>query len=186
MGWHGSWNSQMRNSWIPKQIQSEPTSIQNLNSSYQYKLQKPTYTNLESKRIIYIFGNKPCPLTKIENTNTHYHHQSDKTIQGLCSLSNDYVTKINMANTVIRAGIAYNFYVVSCSLPPIKKLDRKIIDFTQCGLPKCTSNIATQLPHDLFRIEVFSLKNAYLQCIREQLQHALNDTCRVGKFYNGL
>jgi hypothetical protein len=57
---------------------------------------------------------------------------------------------------------------------------------TICGLPKCTSNIATQLPHDLFGIKVFSLKNVYLQCIGEQLQHALNDTGRIRKIYNGL
>ena len=96
--------------------------------------------------------------------------------------------KINMADTVLRAGIAYSFYAVPYSLPAIKKLNKKIIVLhkTICGLPKCTSNIATQLPHDLFGIEVFSLKNAYLRCIGEQLQHALNDTCRLGKIYNGL
>ena len=30
------------------------------------------------------------------------------------------------------------------------------------------------------------LKNAYLRSIGEQLQHALNDTGRIGKIYNGL
>jgi len=96
--------------------------------------------------------------------------------------------KINMADTVIRASIAYSFYAVPYSLPAIKKLDKKIIALykTICGLPKCTSNIATQLPHDLFGIEAFSLKNAYLRCIGEQLQHALNDIGRLGKIYNGL
>ena len=86
--------------------------------------------------------------------------------------------KINMANTIIRAGIAYSFYDVPYSLPAIKKLDKKIIALhkTICGLPKCTSNITTQLPYDLFGIDAFSLKNAYLRCIGEQLQHALNDT----------
>ena len=96
--------------------------------------------------------------------------------------------KINMADTVIRAGIAYSFYAVPYSLPAIKKLDKKIIALhkTICGIPKCTSNIATQLPHNLFGIEAFSLKNAYLRCIGEQLQHALNDTGRLGAIYNGL
>ena len=86
--------------------------------------------------------------------------------------------KINMADTVICVGIACNFYVVPYSLHAIKKLDKKVITLhkTICGLPKCTSNIAMQLPHNLFGIEAFSLKNAYLLCKGKQLQHALNDT----------
>jgi hypothetical protein len=70
--------------------------------------------------------------------------------------------KINMADTVIRAGIAYSFYAVPYFIPAIKKLDKKIIALhkTICGIPKCTSNIATQLPHYLFGIEAFSLQNA--------------------------
>lgn len=53
--------------------------------------------------------------------------------------------KINMADTIIRAGIAYSFYVVPYSIPAIKKLDKKIIALhkTICGISKCTSNIAT-------------------------------------------
>ena len=96
--------------------------------------------------------------------------------------------KINMTHTVIRAGIAYNFYAVPYYIPAIKKLDKKIIALhkTICGLPKCTSNIATQLPHDLFGIEAFSLQNAYLRCIGKQLQNALNDKGCFGKIYYGL
>ena len=69
-----------------------------------------------------------------------------------------------------------------------KKIDKKIIALhkTICGIPKCTSNIATQLPHNLFGIEAFSLQNAYLRCIGEQLQNALNDKGRLGKIYVGL
>jgi hypothetical protein len=72
-----------------------------------------------------------------------------------------------MVDTVIRVGIAYNFYAVPYSIPAIKKLDKKIIALhkTICGLPKNTSNITTQLPYDLFGIEAFSLQNAYLRCI---------------------
>jgi hypothetical protein len=53
-----------------------------------------------------------------------------------------------MVDTVIRAGIAYNFFAVPYSLPTIKKLDKKIIAIqkTICGLPKSTANIITQLP----------------------------------------
>lgn len=74
-----------------------------------------------------------------------------------------------MVDTIIRAGIAYSFYAVPYSLPTIKKLDKKIIatQKTICGLPKRTTNVITQLPHDLFGLEAFSLKNAYLICIGE-------------------
>ena len=96
--------------------------------------------------------------------------------------------KINMADTIIRAGIAYNFYAVSYSIPAIKKLDKKNLALHKIiyGLPKSTPNIATQLPHDLFGIEAFSLQNAYLRCIGEQLQNALNDKGRLGKIYYSL
>jgi hypothetical protein len=93
--------------------------------------------------------------------------------------------KISMVDTVIRAGIAYSFYAVPYSLPTIKKLDKKIIGIqkTICGLPKCTANVITQLPHKLFGLEAFSLKNAYLRCIGEQLRNALNDQGRLGIIY---
>ena len=96
--------------------------------------------------------------------------------------------KISMVDTVIRAGIAYSFYAVPYSLPTIKKLDKKIIGIQKviCGLPKCTANVITQLPHDLFGLEAFSLKNAYLRCISEQLRNALNDPGRLGIIYKGL
>ena len=93
-----------------------------------------------------------------------------------------------MVDTVIRAGIAYSFYAVPCSLPTIKKLDKKIIGIQKiiCELPKCTANVITQLPHDLFGLEAFSLKNAYIRCISEQLISALNDPGRLGIIYKGL
>jgi len=111
-----------------------------------------------------------------------------KQCQALVACPATMKQKINMADTVIRAGIAYSFYTVPYSIRAIKKLDKKIIALhkTICRLPKSTSNIATQLPHDLFGIEAFSLKNAYLRCIGEQLQNALNDKGRLGKIYHGL
>ena len=70
--------------------------------------------------------------------------------------------KISMVDAVIRAGIAYSFYAVPYSIPTITKLDKKIIGIQKaiCGLPKCTANIITQLPHDLFGLEAFSLKKS--------------------------
>ena len=90
------------------------------------------------------------------------------------SLPSHYGTKkqkINMAGTIIRAGIAYSFYAIPYSMPAIRKLDKKFIALHKiiCGLPKCTSNFAIQLRHGLFGIEAFSLKNAYLRSIGEQL-----------------
>ena len=38
----------------------------------------------------------------------------------------------------------------------------------------------------MFGIEAFSLKNAYLRCIGEQLRNALNDKGRFGTIYRGL
>ena len=96
--------------------------------------------------------------------------------------------KINMIDTVIRAGIAYSFFAIPHSLPAIKKLDKKIIGIqkTICGLSKCTANVISQLPYKLFGLEAFSLKNAYLRCIEEQLRNALNDPGRLGTIYKGL
>ena len=92
-----------------------------------------------------------------------------KQCQALVTCPTTMKQKIIMANTVIRAGIAYSFYGVPYSIPAIKKLDKKIIALhkTICGIHKCTSNIATQFPHNLFSIEAFSLQNAYLRCIGE-------------------
>jgi hypothetical protein len=93
-----------------------------------------------------------------------------------------------MTDTVIRAGIAYSFYVVPYSLPAIKKLDKKIIALQKkiCGLPNCTPNVTTQLLHELFGMQAFSLQNAYIRCIGEQLKDALNDTGKLGIIYKGL
>jgi hypothetical protein len=96
--------------------------------------------------------------------------------------------KINMANTVIRAGIAHSFYVVSYSMPSIVKRDKIIIALQKkiCGLPNYTPNVTIQLPYNLFDMEAFFLKHAYLICIGKQLRNALNDTGRIGKIYTGL
>jgi hypothetical protein len=74
-----------------------------------------------------------------------------------------------MVDTVIRADIAYNFYAVPYSMSTIIKLDKKLISLQKkiCGLPNCTPNITAQLLQNLFGLEGFSLKNAYLRCIGE-------------------
>ena len=96
--------------------------------------------------------------------------------------------KIDMADTVIRAGLAYIFYAVPYTIPTIKNLDKKIIALHKmiCRIPKCTYNIAIQLPYNLFGVKTFSPQNAYLRCIEEQLQNAHNDKDRIGKIYVGL
>jgi hypothetical protein len=93
--------------------------------------------------------------------------------------------KISMLNIVIRAGVAYSFYAIPYSMPSIKKLDKKLYALQKiiCGFPNCAPSVAIQLPHDLFGMEAFSFKTAYLRCIGEQLKHALNDRGQIGKIY---
>src|SRR4028119_1537913 len=93
-----------------------------------------------------------------------------------------------MIDTVIQPGVAYSFYAVPYSTSTIKKLDNKILraQKTTCGLSKCLSNITTQLPHELYGLDAFSLKNDYLRCIGEQLLNALNDKGTLGIIYKGL
>jgi hypothetical protein len=73
-------------------------------------------------------------------------------------------------------------------MPTIQKLNTKIFAFQKkiCGLPLCTPNITTQLPHDLFGVEAFSIKNAYFTCINKLLRNTLNDIGRLRKIYIGL
>ena len=48
------------------------------------------------------------------------------------------------------------------------------------------SNEITQLPHNLYGLEVFSLQISYLRYIGEQLQKTLNDKGRLGQIYKGI
>ena len=93
-----------------------------------------------------------------------------------------------MVDIVLRPGVAYSFYAVPYAMSVIRKLDKKIIATQKSiyRLPKCMSNAITKLPQNLYGLDAFSFKNAYIRCIREQLQSALNDKGRLGKIYNGL
>ena len=93
---------------------------------------------------------------QIHATTTKLINQCNQLVNCLTTIKQ----KINMVDTVIRAGIAYSFYVVPYSLSAIIKLDKKIIAIQKkiYGLPKCTPNVVTQLPHDMFGIEAFSQK----------------------------
>jgi hypothetical protein len=93
-----------------------------------------------------------------------------------------------MVDTIIRPGIAYNFYTIPYSMPNIAKLDQKIIALQNaiCGLQRSTPNITTKLPHDQFGLNAQSLKTKYLTCIGKQLRNALNDPWRLGIIYKGL
>jgi hypothetical protein len=96
--------------------------------------------------------------------------------------------KLKMVETVIRPGIAYNFYAIPYSMPIISKLDKKIIGLqkTICGLLRSTPNITTQLPHNQYGLDAYSLKIEYLTCIGKQLRNVLNDPRRLGTIYKGL
>jgi hypothetical protein len=80
------------------------------------------------------------------------------------------------------------FTLLLTSLLTINKLDKILIRLQKdvCGLPKSSPNVMTQLPHTMFGLEALSLRNAYLYCIKEQLQEALNDTGQLGTIYQGL
>jgi hypothetical protein len=95
--------------------------------------------------------------------------------------------KIHMTDSVIRAGIAYGFYIVTFSLPTINKLEKIQIGLQKsiCGLPNSSPNVMTQLPHNMFGLEAFSHRNAYLRCIGE-LRDALKYTGQLGIIYQGL
>jgi hypothetical protein len=73
-------------------------------------------------------------------------------------------------------------------MPSFTKLDKKIIALYKkiCELPNCIPNVTAQLPQNLFSMEAFSLKNAYLRCIGKQLRNALNDKGHLGYIYIGL
>jgi hypothetical protein len=96
--------------------------------------------------------------------------------------------KIHMTDSIIRVRTAYGFYTVAYSMPTINKLDKILIRLHKsiCGMPKSTSNIMTQLPQNMFGLEAFSLRNAYLRCIGENLRDALNDTGQLGIIFQGL
>ena len=69
--------------------------------------------------------------------------------------------KIYITKSVIRASIAYGFYVVAFCPPTIEQLDDKLITLQKsiCDISNSVPNITTQLLHDLFGLNVFSLKN---------------------------
>ena len=119
-------------------------------------------------------------------------HATTTKIQEQCKLlKNSCATmkqKIHITETVIRAGIAYSFYAVPFSLPTIHKLDKLLIRLQKsiCGLPKSAPNVTIQLLHNLFGLNAFSLTQAYLRCIGEQLRDALNDPGILGSIYQGL
>ena len=96
--------------------------------------------------------------------------------------------KIHIIELVIRAGIAYGFYVVAFSLSTINKLDKIITRLQKSifGVPYSTSNVTTQFPYENFGLGAFSLCNAYLRCIGGQLIDALNDPGELGTIYQGL
>ena len=96
--------------------------------------------------------------------------------------------KLHMTDLIIRAGVAYAFYAIPFSSTTIKKFDKHIIRLYKkiCGLSKSTPNITTQLSHNLFGLEAYSLSNAYLRCISKQLRDALYNPGQLNKIYQGL
>jgi hypothetical protein len=91
----------------------------------------------------------------MESTTSHHHEQTHKTNTTTTQLTSHTKQKFKMVDTIIRPGIAYNFYIVPYSMPNVAKVDQKIIALQKaiCGLPKSTPNITTKLPHNQFGID---------------------------------
>ena len=177
MGRNGLRCTKVRYHRLSQQTKNKPQKIQNPNTNHNISYrnqpipvlhQNEPYTYLEIQLV-------PSLKWKLQThiTTNKINHQCKQLAKCPATIKQ----KISMVDTFIRAGIAYSFCAVPYSLPTTKKLDKKIIGIqkTICGLPKCTANVITQLSHKLFGLEAFSLKNAYLRCIVEQLRNALND-----------
>jgi hypothetical protein len=99
------------------------TQIQATNMNY---INKPIHVLSKNKPYTYM-GINLAPSLKWE---TQIYTTTTKIIRpckDLVACSTTMKQKINMADTFIRVGIAYNFFVVSYSLPAIKKHDKQSI-----------------------------------------------------------
>ena len=97
--------------------------------------------------------------------------------------------KIYITKYALWVGIAYGFYVVAFSHPTINKLDKIITKLHKIiiNISHSTPNvIESQLPYNLFGLGSFSLHNAYLKCIGEQLKNTLYDLGKLETIYQGL
>ena len=177
----------MCNHRFPKQSK-KPIQI-----SLKQKSKTQTLTTEINRSLIYIkirltLSWRRCgPISKMAHTNPCHIYKIEQTMQRFNRMPSYNDTSL-MIDTVIRTRVFYSFYTIPYSMPTIKKLDKRIIatQKTMCGLSKCTANVVTQLPHDMFGLEAFSFKTGYLQCIGEQLLNDLYDKGRLGKIYKRL
>ena len=107
---------------------------------------KPNTFKTQIQNMNITFRNQPIPILhqnepytylgiQLESSlkwNLQTHITTKKVIDQCAQLAKCPATvkqKINMVDTVIRAGIAYSFYTVPYFLPTIKKLDKKSLEF---------------------------------------------------------
>ena len=124
----------------------------------------------------------------MENSNSRHHNQNSRTMQTSQKLLCHHETK-NPHHGNSNPSRHSIWLLCRTLLPPtIHKLDKLLIRLQKsiCGLPRSASNVTTQLPHNLFGLNAFSLTQAYLRCIGEQLRDALNDPGKLGNIYQGL
>jgi hypothetical protein len=188
MGRHGSWNNKIYHHRLPKQPIHVTLNIQRIHTNKKHHIQKSTNPILYQDESYTYLVIHLVPSLKWTIQKNITMSKLNKKIQQIFQSPATLKQKIKVVDTIIRASIAYSFYTSPYSMPDIIKLDRKLISLQKaiCGLSKSTSNITTQLPNKLFRINVFSKKTAYLTCIGEQLRNTLNNPGRLGKIYKGL
>ena len=118
----------------------------------------------------------------------HHYNQNKRPVQKLNKLSRSYQKNNQHGGYRHKSRNSLQLLCSPILLANHQKLDKKIIGIQKiiCGQPKCTANVITQLPQDLFGLEAFSLKIAYLRCISKQLINALYDPDRLGIIYKGL
>ena len=130
---HGPWDSQMCNYWMPKKSKMSPLAfkarIQATN--IHYRLEPIPVLNQNEPYTYHGINLAPSLKWKTQIHTTTTTTKVVKQCKELVACPATMQQKIIMADTVIRAGIAYSFYTVPYFLPAIKKLDKKIIVLTK-------------------------------------------------------
>ena len=123
----------------------------------------------------------------MENPNSRHNNQNPRTMQITKTILRHHEIK-NSHHRKCNTGIAYGFYILPFSIPTIQKLDKLLIRLQKsiCGLSNSTPNVTTQLTHNLFGLNAFSLTQTYIRCIGEQLRDAPNDPGIISIIYQGL
>lgn len=102
MGTNGPWHHQMCYHRLPQHIKIKPISLQNIDVSHKYQLQKPTNTNTQPTQIIHLSRNQLSHFATTENTSSlNYNKINNKKCKLLAMCLAAIEQNMNMTNTVI-------------------------------------------------------------------------------------